>query len=109
MEFVIRGWKQLSNKQLIKKGYKPRLNYELVEKDGKKSEHLKCHYCGKQFIYDFSERDRFIKEGRWNFRKDRPEHCGNSTCADFVQDVGTSREKHAKELFESLLQRGFCR
>ena len=109
MEFIIKGWQQLSNKQLIKKGYKPRLNYELVEKDGQKSEHLKCHYCGKQFIYDFKERDRFIKEGRWNFKKDRPSRCDNSTCEDYMHLEEVAREQKAKELFESLLERGFCR
>jgi hypothetical protein len=108
MQILLGGWNKVSNQKLMNNGYKPRLNYEMVEKaDGTKAEQLRCPICGVGMTYDFKERDKMIQEGRWNFRKDRAEHCGSSTCYDYVQECVEDTEKKADLLFNSLLARGF--
>ena len=108
MNILLGGYQSVSNKDLIEQGHKPRLRYETVIKDGKMSEHLKCLFCGVNITYDFKERDKFVREGRWDFEKDRPLHCGGSTCRDWNEEYYKDKARKMEEMFFALNSKGLA-
>lgn len=106
MEIILGGWQQVSNRDLVDQGYKARLNYELVEKEGEMAEHFRCPICGVGMTYDFKERDKMIAQGRWDYDKDRPQHCGSSLCYDYLEECWKDRQDKSEQLFMALRKKG---
>jgi len=75
----------------------------------KMAHEFRCPICGKWVRYNDEEIQRFIAEGRWDFRKNRLAHCGNSTCWDYYievqKDLARKIKMNSFELYKELKRR----
>lgn len=58
---------------------------------------LRCDICGKWYTYSTLDIPRIIRQGRWNFSKLRPLHCGNSMCEEYEIKSREARIRAAQE------------
>jgi DNA-directed RNA polymerase subunit N (RpoN/RPB10) len=96
-------FKKISNHELMARGMKPRLGhtFERIGVSGDEMAHdFRCPICGRWIAYDHSEIERFIKEGRWDFRKGRLLHCGNSTCQDYQELIEEDKKRQEEAIKE---------
>ena len=65
-------------------GVKPFLGHRYWrEKYGTIDGDKRCLICGKWFTWSEKHKDRYIREGRWDFRRNEPIHCGSSMCEEY--------------------------
>ena len=74
---------------------------------------LRCWICGKWFNYELQDIPAMVAQGRWDFSKQRPKHCGNSHCVEWnrrheVFMVRTQQEEaeYHHKLFLRLKKKG---
>lgn len=99
------AFRKVENTELMQKGYKPRLGHTFANED-QVSFDVRCPICGEWKRYDYKEKERMIREGRWDFDKDRMAHCGNTLCEDYLHLCLLDKERVAKERFENLKRKG---
>ena len=98
------AFRKLTNLELIARGKKARLGHTFINEDNASFD-VRCPICGRWVRYDYKEKERMIREGRWDFSKDRMAHCGNSLCEDYLHLCKKDRERKTKELFIDLQKR----
>lgn len=64
--------------------------------DGRVCHEQLCKICLKKFTYEVTPElvPLYIKQGRWDFKKQEVLHCGNSSCSDFQM----RRLKHVRNM-----------
>lgn len=102
------------NKELSANGLPMRLG-RTYWKDGEFAFDVRCPICGKYVRFDYKEKDRIVREGRWDFSKDRMLHCGSSTCYDYQELVEKDKkiklkmmERHYQSLHGKLMREGLA-
>lgn len=78
-------YQEVNAKELMKRGLKPKLGY-IFEKGGNYVHDHRCLLCGKWFSYSRSDIPKMIEQNRWDFVKDKPRHCDNSSCYDYEEE-----------------------
>lgn len=74
---------------------------------------LRCWICGKWFNYSTKDIDAIVAQNRWDFRKSRPKHCGNSHCEEWNRrhelyqvKIQHEQEDYYRGLFLKLKKKG---
>jgi hypothetical protein len=93
--------KGFSGHRFERSGNEHELN-ELGEKDY--AHEMRCRFCGRWFIYHYKDKFQIMREGRWEFDRDRAAHCGNSSCDDFYRAYLIAEETRAKVQEDLYLQ-----
>lgn len=99
------AFKKLTNLELMQRGKQARLGHTFIN-DSNVSFDVRCPLCGTWVRYDYKEKERMIREGRWDFDKDRMAHCGNSLCEDYLHLCQVDKERKMKGLFVDLKNKG---
>jgi hypothetical protein len=67
---------------------------------------LRCWICGKWFNYSTNDIEKIANQCRWDFRKQRPKHCGNSMCEEWNRrheayqiKMQTEKDQYHQEIF----------
>jgi hypothetical protein len=81
----------------LKDGFRKPWVSRKYERDGQIVHDLRCDICGRWYNYSSRDIDKIKAEGRWNYSKNRPYHCGNSLCQDYHQRTLQHAVRIAKE------------
>ena len=89
------AFKLLDHRKLgLKRGWVSR---KYQNENGEVVHDLRCDICGAWYNYSHKEIEKIIEQGRWNFLKKRPHHCGNSHCWDYFKRYEAAQFKKALE------------
>ena len=99
-------FKRVHNRELVRSGRKAQLGRVYQKSDGTEAREIVCRYCGAWVRYDMKEMLRFVRELRWDPKKNRLLHCGNSSCYEYDHLCDESRKtelaKYRDRVFENL-------
>lgn len=60
----------------------------------------RCLVCGKWFSWSIKNKNKYILEHRWDFRRNEPIHCGSEHCQEWWRRYKISEKQKIKELNE---------
>lgn len=109
MNIKMGSYRELSNKELRESGHIERLGHtfekettfgKVVTWEGR------CPICGEWVTHDFGkDREQFIRDGRWDFKKKRLTHCAkNKLCSDWYYEHQRFLQRESANLFKKLLK-----
>jgi hypothetical protein len=92
----------VDNHQLRREGHKGRIGYTYRKPDGQVYWEGRCPICGEQLSHNFTtDRDKFIREGKWDFKKKRMIFCGkNKLCSDWYYEYLKDKAAKTEKLYE---------
>ncbi len=99
------AFKKITNLELMSRGKQSRLGRTYIQGDAVSFD-VRCPICGEYVRYDYKQKDKMIREGRWDFEKDRMAHCGSSLCEEYIHLCEVDKEKKMSELFDNLKMKG---
>jgi len=83
-------------------GMRPFLGHK-YGKEGDIAHDFRCPICGVWLSYSYKEVEKFVKENRWDFAKNRLAHCGNSMCEEYYRRMKVHQKRVAEEMKEHYL------